>query len=111
MFCATEKCKTTSERGFENFVGPQTDVECIFPMKLGGRTYHGCVPDEYSCHWCSTKGRFTKLPYSSLFVILKLVVGISATMCHSAEKIPAKEGCQSKKASQKQQSHPSRVFK
>jgi len=23
-----------------------------------------------------------------------LVVGISATMCHSAEKIPAKEGCQ-----------------
>ena len=26
---------------------------------------------------------------------LKLVVGISATMCHSAEKIPAKEGCHS----------------
>ena len=25
---------------------------------------------------------------------LLLVVGISATMCHSAEKIPAKKGCQ-----------------
>ena len=24
----------------------------------------------------------------------KILVGISATMCHSAEKIPAKEGCQ-----------------
>ena len=25
---------------------------------------------------------------------LEILVGISATMCHSAEKIPAKEGCQ-----------------
>ena len=32
---------------------------------------------------------------------LKLVVGISATMCHSAEKIPAKEGCQSKRVNKK----------
>ena len=29
--------------------------------------------------------------YTYLYIIL---VGISATMCHSAEKIPAKEGCQ-----------------
>ena len=28
-------------------------------------------------------------------IVVVLVVGISATMCHSAEKIPAKEGCQS----------------
>ena len=41
----------------------------------------------------------------------QLVVGISATMCHSAEKIPAKEGCQSKRVSKKQQIYPSRVFK
>ena len=45
------------------------------------------------------------------FFMSKLVVGISATMCHSAEKIPAKEGCQSKRVSKKQQSYPSRVFK
>ena len=32
-------------------------------------------------------------------------------MCHSAEKIPAKEGCQSKRVSKKQQIYPSRVFK
>ena len=43
--------------------------------------------------------------------ICKLVVGISATMCHSAEKIPAKEGCQSKRVSKKQQSYPSRGLK
>ena len=29
---------------------------------------------------------------------LKILVGISATMCHSAEKIPAKEGFLSKSA-------------
>ena len=57
IFCVTETCKTTSERGFVNFVAPQTGVECIFPMKLGGKTYLGCVPDEFSCHWCSTKSR------------------------------------------------------
>ena len=28
---------------------------------------------------------------------IKLLVGISATMCHSAEKIPAKEECQYKR--------------
>ena len=32
-------------------------------------------------------------------------------MCHSAEKNPAKEGCQSKRVSKKHQSYPSRVFK
>ena len=32
-------------------------------------------------------------------------------MSHIAEKIPAKEGCQSKRVSKKQQSYPSRVFK
>ena len=32
-------------------------------------------------------------------LIIKLLVGISATMCHSAEKIPAKEGCQYKRVS------------
>ena len=52
----TEKCMTTSERGFEDFIGPQKGVECIFPMKLGGKTYHRCVPDDNSCNWCSTKG-------------------------------------------------------
>ena len=31
--------------------------------------------------------------------INKILVGISATMCHSAEKIPAKEGCQYKRVS------------
>ena len=32
------------------------------------------------------------IPWYYLAVLFKLVVGISATMCHSAEKIPAKEG-------------------
>ena len=63
------------------------------------------------------KFRFYFFPYilaSSLTLdgtYLSLVVGISATMCHSAEKIPAKEGCQSKRVSKKQQIYPSRVFK
>ena len=47
----------------------------------------------------------------SSIMFIKLVVGISATMCHSAEKIPAKEGCQSKRVSKKQQSYPSRGLK
>ena len=41
-----------------------------------------------------------------LYITIELVVGISATMCHSAEKIPAKEGCQSKRVSKKHQSYP-----
>ena len=47
---------TTSERGFDDFVGPQKGAKCIFPMKLGGKTYNRCVPDDKSCDWCSTKG-------------------------------------------------------
>ena len=47
----------------------------------------------------------------SLNKVIIILVGISATMCHSAEKIPAKEGCQSKRVSKKQQSYPSRGLK
>ena len=39
-------------------------------------------------------------PYENeISYIKKILVGISATMCHSAEKIPAKEGCQYKRVS------------
>ena len=47
----------------------------------------------------------------AIYFPIPLVVGISATMCHSAEKIPSKEGCQSKRVSKKQQSYPSRGLK
>ena len=46
--------------------------------------------------------------YLLTYIYFVLVVGISATMCHSTEKIPAKEGCESKRVSKKQQI---RVFK
>ena len=41
--------------------------------------------------------------YLLTYIYFVLVVGISATMCHSTEKIPAKEGCESKRVSKKQQ--------
>ena len=46
---------------------------------------------------CGPQSQVGKIGSSS--VIFKLVVGISATMCHSAEKIPAKEGCQTNRVS------------
>ena len=46
---------------------------------------------------------YYKSKFKNLYIVLDerlamvpiLIVGISATMCHSAKKIPAKEGCQS----------------
>ena len=37
--------------------------------------------------------------YLLTYIYFVLVVGISATMCHSTERIPAKEGCESKRVS------------
>ena len=46
-----------------------------------------------------TKTSMPTLATLSNFIKVKILVGISATMCHSAEKIPAKEGCQYKRVS------------
>ena len=67
--------------------------------------------DFNQCEMLYTSMYYWKKKHITNHVINKILVGISATMCHSAEKIPAKEGCQSLRVSKKQQSYPSRVFK
>ena len=75
-----------------------------------GMSHEPLEPPKY-CFIRAPKNISTELIPSVKSLHHKLVVGISATMCHSAEKIPAKEGCQSKRVSKKQQSYPSRVLK
>ena len=62
----SEKCKTT-----EHEDAPQKGVECIFPMKYDGKIYNGCVPDQGTSSWCSTKGIILKM----IFVIFWTVGG------------------------------------
>ena len=48
------------------------------------------------------KNKFSKIIKQNqrfFYYLTKILVGVSATMCHSAEKIPAKEGCQFKRVS------------